>query len=347
MVTAVILLGDMIIIIRPDTSQEEIDYVISKLKDKKLRPVPLVGVERTVIAVIGDDCATSMDGISALSAVERVMPVSKPYKLVSREAKEEGTVVTVDGVKIGGKEVVVIAGPCAVESEEQVLETAKAVKKAGAKILRGGAFKPRTAPYSFQGLGEEGLKILAKAREETGLPIVTEAMDVRSVELVAKYADIIQVGSRNMQNFSLLKEVGCLNKPVLLKRGASATLTEFLMAAEYIMLEGNHQIILCERGICSFSDHTRNTLDLSIIPLVKTLTHLPIIVDPSHATGKYELITPMSKAALAAGADGLMVEVHCDPEKALSDAGQSLKPKDFVQLMKELKPLVKGLGREV
>ncbi len=267
--------------------------------------------------------------------------------LYSREYKKTNTIINIKGTKIGGNKIIVMAGPCTVDNISYILETAKAVKKSGAKFLRGGAFKPRTSPYSFQGLEEEGLKILAKARQETKLPIVSEVMDTKDVELVEKYVDIIQIGARNMQNFSLLKKVGKIKKPVLLKRGLSATLKEFLMAAEYIMKEGNKNVILCERGIRTFVEYTRNTLDLSIIPALKKETHLPIIVDPSHAVGRTDLIIPMSRAAVAAGADGLIVETHPNPQKTISDKDQTLDLKQFDQLMKEIRPIVKAIGRDL
>lgn len=337
----------MIIVLRSKTSEKDIKHVAKRIEDMGLRPHISRGIERTIIGAIGDENLLKQDQIKAIPCVEKVIPVLKPYKLVSREFKKEDTIIKIGDVKIGGKNIVVMAGPCAVESKAQIMATAKAVKRSGAKILRGGAFKPRTSPYSFQGMGEEGLKIMAEARKETGLFIVTEVMDTQDVDLVAKYADIIQIGARNMQNFNLLKAVGRIDKPVLLKRGLSAKLEEFLMSAEYIMSEGNHNVILCERGIRTFCEYTRNTLDLSIIPVVKEKTHLPIIVDPSHATGKYNLVTPMSKAAIAAGADGLIIEVHPTPEKAISDGDQSLNFKKFENLMKELRPIAKAVGREL
>jgi len=279
--------------------------------------------------------------------VEKVMSVLKPYRLASREFHPENTTIDVDGVKIGGKKIVLMAGPCAVENRKQIITTAKIVKKEGAEILRGGAFKPRTSPYDFQGLGEDGLKLLAEARKLTGLKIVTEVMETEDVALVAQYADILQIGARNMQNFNLLKAVGKIDKPVLLKRGMSATLKEFLMSAEYIMSEGNHKVILCERGIRTFVEYTRNTLDLNIVPAIKKLSHLPIIVDPSHGTGEYEFVIPMSKAAIACGADGLIIEVHPNPEEAASDGDQSLMPKRFENLMREIKPIAKAVKRDM
>ena len=282
-----------------------------------------------------------------MSDIERMIKESKAYKLVSREFHEENTLIKVNGITIGGKTIVVIAGPCSIENEVQVIETAKAVKQSGARILRGGAFKPRTSVYSFQGLGEDGLKILLKAKKETGLPIVTEIMSPDKVKLVAKYADILQIGCRNMQNYDLLMEVGKINKPVVLKRGFNSTLTEFLLSAEYIMSQGNSQIILCERGIRTFETMTRNTLDISTVPILKKLSHLPVMVDPSHATGKRELILPMSRAAVVVGADVIMVEVHHKPERALSDGAQSLHLDEFDRVMKGIKPIVKCMGREI
>ena len=281
-----------------------------------------------------------------MSGVESVVPILKPHKLASRQVRTEGSTISVNkNVKVGAKEFIVMAGPCSVESEKQIVETAKAVKASGAKVLRGGAFKPRTSPYSFQGLEEEGLKLLALAREETGLPFVTEVMNPRELDLVAKYSDVLQVGARNVQNFSLLKEIGRLKKPTLLKRGMMTTIQEFLMSAEYVMSEGNHQVILCERGIRTFETATRNTLDISCIPVLKNETHLPIIIDPSHATGHWQFINPMSKASAAAGADGLMIEVHIKPEESFSDGAQTLKPSKFDRLMKELRPFVEAAGK--
>jgi len=287
------------------------------------------------------------NNLERMSKIEQMIQDTQAFKLVSREFQKQDTIIKINDFEIGGKSIVVIAGPCSVENEKQVLETARSVKKSGAKLLRGGAFKPRTSVYSFQGLGEDGLEILSKAKEETGLPIVTEVMSCDKVKLVAKYADVLQIGARNMQNYDLLLEVGKTNKPILLKRGFNSTLKEFLLSAEYIMSQGNSQIILCERGIRTFETMTRNTLDLSIVPLVKQLSHLPIIVDPSHATGRKELILPMTKAAVAAGADGIMVEVHPNPERALCDGKQSLYPQEFEHLMKEIKPIVKIIGRDI
>ena len=281
------------------------------------------------------------------STVEKVHPILKPYKLASREFRPENTVIDVGGTQIGGNRIVVMAGPCAIENKTLLVEIAKEVKSAGATFLRGGAFKPRTSPYAFQGLEEEGLKYLAETRERVGLPVITEVMDPRDIDMIVKYADILQIGARNMQNFRLLKDVGRCRKPVLLKRGISATIKEWLMSAEYIMAGGNHQVILCERGIRTYETATRNTLDLSAIPVLKQMTHLPVVVDPSHAVGKWDLVAPMAKAAVAAGADGLIIEVHSNPEEALCDGEQSLKPKNFKQLMDELRPIAIAVGRTI
>ena len=336
----------MIIILRPDATKEEINHVVEKIKKMGLKPWISKGTERSIIGVIGAEDAIRLEPLEVFPGVEKVMPILKPYKLVSRDFKKENSVIDLgEGVKIGGEEIVVMAGPCSVEKEELLVEIAKKVKAAGAKILRGGAFKPRTSPYSFQGLGEEGLKFLKTAKEETGLLIITELMDVRNLELVEKYADIIQIGARNMQNFDLLKLVGKSKKPVLLKRGMSNTIKEFLMSAEYILAEGNFNVMLCERGIRTFEDATRFTLDISAIPIIKNLSHLPCVVDPSHATGKWGLVSPCTKAAVAAGADGLLIEVHPNPEDALSDGAQSLYPEKFAELMGELKSVAGAVNR--
>jgi 3-deoxy-7-phosphoheptulonate synthase len=337
----------MIIVMKGKASEEQINFVVNKIESIGLKPHLSRGVERTIIGAIGDERLIKQEQFEVFPGVENVIPILKPYKLVSREFKPESTIISLDDVDIGGEEIIIMAGPCAVENEEQIISTAYKIKESGAKLLRGGAFKPRTDPYSFQGLGEEGLKILAKAREVTGLKIVTEVMDTADVALVGEYADILQIGARNMQNFKLLKKVGQLRKPILLKRGLAATLKEFLMSAEYIMSEGNYQIILCERGIRTFVEYTRNTLDLNIVPVVKQLTHLPIIVDPSHGTGRYDLVNPMSKAAIAAGADGLIIEVHIKPEESVSDADQTISPDKFSKLMEELKPVAKAVGRKL
>ena len=337
----------MIIVMEKNSSVKNIDDVQKKLKSWGFEIHLSQGVEKTIIGAVGDKSHEACNAIEALEGVEKVVTVLTPYKLASREFKKENTVITIGDVKIGGNEIQVMAGPCAVESREQLLEVARLVKKGGARILRGGAFKPRTSPYSFQGLEEEGLKILAEAREKTGLLIISEVIDPRDVELVAKYVDILQIGARNMQNYALLKAVGKANKPVLLKRGMSATIEEWIMAAEYILAEGNENVILCERGIRTFETYTRNTLDLSAVPIIKQLTHLPIIVDPSHGTGKWKLVNAMSRGAIACGADGLIVEMHPEPSEALSDGPQSLKPEKYEELMKDLQTIASSVGRKL
>ncbi|MBN1353416.1 MAG: 3-deoxy-7-phosphoheptulonate synthase [Candidatus Omnitrophica bacterium] len=338
----------MIIVLKPGATKEQIKYVVDKIKKMGLKPWISKGVERSIIGVIGAEDAIRLEPLEVFPGVEKVMPILKPYKLVSRDFKKENTVIDLgDSVKIGAEELIVMAGPCSVENEGLLIDIAKKVKAAGAKILRGGAFKPRTSPYSFQGLGEEGLKYLKRAKEETGLLIVTELMDSRNIDLMEKYTDIIQIGARNMQNFDLLKEVGRSKKPVLLKRGMSNTVKEFLMSAEYILSEGNFNVILCERGIRTFEDSTRFTLDISAVPLVKNLSHLPCIVDPSHATGKWGLVPPCARAAVAAGCDGLIVEVHPSPENAFSDGVQSLYPEKFSEMMLELREVAKAVGRAI
>ncbi|HEU5393684.1 MAG TPA: 3-deoxy-7-phosphoheptulonate synthase [Candidatus Methylomirabilis sp.] len=335
----------MIIVMRRGATEEEIAQVGQKITAYGLAPHISRGVERTIIGAIGDERILRDVAFEALPGVEKVLPILKPFKLASRDFKSENSVVPVNGVEVGAKRLAVIAGPCSVEGREMILGMARVVQAAGARLLRGGAFKPRTSPYTFQGLGEEALRYLAEAREATGLPIVTELMDPRDAALVLKYADCIQISARNMQNFRLLKEVGSHRKPVLLKRGMSSSIKELLMSAEYILSEGNYNVILCERGIRTFEDFTRNTLDLSAVPALKSLTHLPVIVDPSHGTGKWDLVPPMALAAVAAGADGLMVEVHPKPEDALSDGPQALVPKRFERLMAELAALAPGVGR--
>ncbi len=337
----------MIVVLRKDATEAQIKHIIEKVKALGLRPMISKGTERTIIGVIGDEDILRSQPLEIFPGVEKVMPVLAPYKLVSREFKKENTVVDVSGVKIGGKKIVVMAGPCSVESMPVLLKIANSVKKSGAKILRGGAFKPRTSPYAFQGLGQEGLVYLKEVSKKTGLKIVTEIMDIRDIPLVAKYADIMQVGARNIQNFNLLKELGLLKKPVILKRGMMSTVKEWLMSAEYILSNGNFNVILCERGIRTFEDYTRFTLDLNAVPVVKNLSHLPVIVDPSHGTGKWGLVSSMSKAAIAAGADGLIIEVHPDPENAFSDGLQSLLPENFAKLMLDLKKVAKAVGREL
>ena len=336
----------MIIVIKKDTTQEIIDHVVERIKTAGLAVHISKGKERTIIGAIGDESVLVSMALEAMPGVESVMPIMKPYKLVSREFRKEATVIDLGGgVRIGDTEIQVIAGPCSVENRESLVECARQVKSAGAKILRGGAFKPRTSPYDFQGLGTDGLKLLAEAKKETGLPIISELMDPRDTELMCEYVDIIQIGARNMQNFRLLMEVGKAGKPVLLKRGLSATLKEFLMSAEYIASQGNSQIILCERGIRTFETATRNTLDLSAVPVLKEETHLPIFIDPSHSAGRWNLVAPLAKAAIAVGADGLMIEVHIDPANALCDGAQSLKPSKFTALMGELRKVASAVGR--
>lgn len=338
----------MIIVMNPGASKRDIDHLVTKIKKLGLKPWISAGVERTIVGVIGEEDIIRIQPLEAYPGVERVLPILKPYKIASRDYKKENSVIDLGcGVKVGAKKLVVMAGPCSVENEKLLIEIAKKVKKAGANVLRGGAFKPRTSPYAFQGLGVKGLKFLANAKKETGLPIVTEVMDTRDVEVIAKYADIFQIGARNMQNFNLLKEVGKARKPVLLKRGMSNTIKELLMSAEYILSEGNFNVILCERGIRTFEDATRFTLDINAVPVVKNLSHLPIIVDPSHATGRWGLVEPCAKAAIACGADGLIVEVHTKPEEAMSDGEQSLLPENFAHLMGEVAKIAEAVGREV
>lgn len=337
----------MIIVLKSGSTQKDIDYITERLQGKGLKVHVSQGEERTIIGAIGDERILRETSLAAYDAVEKVLPILKPFKLACRDFRKENTVIKVGDATIGGDEVAVIAGPCSVETREGLLTVARAVKAAGGHLLRGGAFKPRSSPYAFQGLGEEGLKYLAEARDETGLCIVTELMDPRDAELVNKYADVIQIGARNMSNFDLLREVGKLRKPILLKRGLSSTVKEWLMSAEYILDEGNREVILCERGIRTFETETRNTLDLSCVPLVKGQSHLPIIVDPSHAVGRVDLVAPMCMAALAAGTDGLLIEVHENPEEALCDGPQSLKLEQFTELMGNLRSLASALGREL
>lgn len=332
----------MIIVMKSKADQQELDNVINWIESVGYEAHVSKGVERTIIGAIGDERGkVVLKSAENMPGVEKVMPILQPYKLASRETKEGNTVIKVGNVEIGGPEFVVIAGPCAVESEEQLMEAASVVKKAGASMLRGGAFKPRTSPYSFQGMEEEGLKLLAQTREKTGLPIVTEVMSSSQVELVESYADVLQVGARNVQNFALLKAVGHAKKPVLLKRGMMTTLEELLMSAEYILASGNDHVILCERGIRTFETAMRNTLDISAVPVLKEKTHLPVIVDPSHAIGQWRFVLPLAKAAVAVGADGLLIEVHPHPEQALCDGAQSLKPEKFSKLMDEIESIAK------
>lgn len=338
----------MIIVLRPDATKKQLDHLVVKIKKMGLKPWISKGVERTIVGVIGEEDIIRAKPLEVFPGVEKVLSILKPYKLASIDFKKEPSVIDVGGgVKVGGKRLAVMAGPCSVENEKLLIDIARKVKKAGATVLRGGAFKPRTSPYAFQGLGERGLKFLANARKETGLRVVTELMDVRDTELVCKYTDIIQIGARNMQNFNLLREVGKTRKPVLLKRGMSNTIKEFLMSAEYVLSEGNFNVILCERGIRTFEDSTRFTLDVNAVPVVKSLSHLPIIIDPSHATGRWGLVGPAAKAAVAAGADGLIIEVHPNPEEAMSDGEQSLYPENFAALMTELRKVAKAVDREI
>ncbi|MBI5150166.1 MAG: 3-deoxy-7-phosphoheptulonate synthase [Candidatus Omnitrophica bacterium] len=338
----------MIVILKSDVTEDQINHILEKTGKLGLKAHISRGVERTIIGLIGPEDVLQVTPLEVFPGVERVLPVLSPYRLVSREFKKEDSIVPInDQIKIGGKCVHVMAGPCSIETAEGIRAIAQKVKKAGATVLRGGAFKPRTSPYDFQGLGEEGLKYLADAGRECGLATVTEVMDPRDVGLICRYTDILQIGARNMQNFSLLKEVGKVHKPVLLKRGIAATIKEWLMSAEYILANGNFNVILCERGIRTFETATRNTLDINAIPVVKQLSHLPVIVDPSHATGKWDLVASAAKAGVAAGCDGLMIEVHENPEEALSDGPQSLKPEKFEALMKDLRKIAAAVSREI
>src|SRR5436309_6914255 len=341
----------MLVVMQSHATEEQVRAVCKRIESLGLKAHPIPGSIRTAIGITGNKGAVDLGVLESMAGVIECIPVSKPYKLVSRDAKEEDTILRIPtpsgDVLVGGKHLALVAGPCAVESEAQCMAVAEQLKATGVRLFRGGAYKPRTSPYSFQGLGENGLKILAKVRETFGFGIVTEAIDNESLDLVEKYADVIQIGARNMQNFSLLKRAGRAKKPVLLKRGMSATLDEFLMAAEYIMSEGNYNVILCERGVRTFADHTRNTLDLSIVPAVQRLSHLPIVVDPSHGTGKRNKVTPLSRAAIAVGADGLMVEVHPEPDKALSDGMQSLYPDQFDELMAQVRQIAPVVRRTV
>ena len=338
----------MIIVMKKFAEKDQIELVMEAISKLDLKPVPLYGTERTVIAVIGDERPVDEHHISSLPGVDKVMGILDPFKLASRETKHENTVIDLgDGVKIGGNEICIMAGPCAVESRPQMESIAKTVKKAGATILRGGAYKPRTSPYSFEGLGPEGLPLMAEVAKANGLKMITEVVDPRDVELVGKYTDIFQIGARNMQNFNLLKEVGKTKKPVLLKRGMSATVKEFLLAAEHIMSNGNPDVILCERGIRTFETETRNTLALATVPIIKEWSHLPIIVDPSHSTGKPSLVGPMTRAAIAAGADGILIDVHPNPAEALCDGDQAIRPDAFERLMEEIKPIAAAVGRSM
>ncbi len=337
----------MIIVFKPGATEQDIDHVADRLRELGLKSQMSRGEERTIIGVIGDERLLDNQPLSVFPGVESVTPILAPWKLVSREFQPHDSVIMVDGIAIGGNRITVMAGPCAVEKLEVTVGIAHAVKAAGGAILRGGAYKPRTSPYSFQGLGREGLDFLVEAKKQTGLPVVSEILDPRDTDVFLEKADIIQIGARNMQNFELLKEVGAYDKPVLLKRGLSATIKEWLLSAEYIMSRGNQHVMLCERGIRTFETQYRNVLDLSAVPTLKALSHLPVIVDPSHATGKWNLVAPMAKAAVAAGADGLLIEVHSNPECALCDGEESLKPHRFETLMKDLKVLAQAVGRTV
>jgi 3-deoxy-7-phosphoheptulonate synthase len=337
----------MLVVMKNSATPEEIEAVNARIRALGLEPHPIPGAQRVAIGITGNKGAVDAGQFEGMAGVAEAIRVSNPWKLVSREVKAEDTVIDVGGVKLGGGRIAVMAGPCSVESREQILEAAHAVKAAGASFLRGGAYKPRTSPYEFQGLAEEGLKLLALAREQTGLKVVTEVMDVETLPMVAEHADVLQLGARNMQNFSLLKQLGALKKPVLLKRGPSATIKEWLMAAEYILSRGNYQVALCERGIRTFETMTRNTLDLNAVPVLKALTHLPVVVDPSHGIGLRAHVAAMARAGVAAGADGLIVEVHPRPERALSDGQQSLTPAEFEGLMKQVRVIAGAVGREV
>jgi 3-deoxy-7-phosphoheptulonate synthase len=337
----------MIIVLKPHPSAETIRHVIERIEELGFVPHLSQGVSRTIIGVIGDEEKLAVEPLQAIEGVEQVVPILKPFKLASREFHAEDSVFEIKGIKVGGGHLAMVAGPCAIESEEVLVDIAAKVREAGANILRGGAFKPRTSPYSFQGLGEDGLKILKATGERFGMPVVTEVMDPRQIDMVERYTDMMQIGARNMQNFDLLKEVGRTRTPVLLKRGMSATVKDLLMSAEYVLAQGNKRVILCERGVRSFEDSTRNMLDLSSVPNVKGQSHLPIIVDPSHATGRPDLIPAMARASVAAGCDGVHVEVHTCPEKALSDGPQALLPHQYARLMDELRQLAEVMGKTI
>ena len=337
----------MIVVLKQKAKKEQIERLTKQIEAKGLKVNPVIGTEKSVLGLVGDTTQVDPSSIEASEIVESVMHVQEPFKKANRLFHPENTIVDVNGVKIGGKKIAVIAGPCSVESEEQIVEIAKEVKELGANFLRGGAFKPRTSPYAFQGLKYEGLELLKKAKAKTGLPIVTELMSPYDIETFVENVDVIQVGARNMQNFDLLKELGKTNKPILLKRGLSATIEEWLMSAEYIMAGGNENVILCERGIRTFETYTRNTLDLRAVPAVKKLSHLPVVIDPSHSAGKYWMVEPLAKAAVAVGADGLIIEVHNDPANALCDGPQSIKPEKFAKLMEELRVIAGAVGREI
>jgi 3-deoxy-7-phosphoheptulonate synthase len=338
----------MIIVLKSGIGDRDVDDICRRVTEMGYAPHVIRGEFKTIVAAVGEERGRpDLRLLEAVETVESVMPVQQPFKLASREVRQEPSEVRVNGVVIGGKDIVVMAGPCSVESEAQMVEVADRVKESGARILRGGAFKPRTSPYAFQGLKEQGLKYLVEARKRTGLPVVTEVLETESVELVAEYADILQIGARNIQNFTLLRRVGEMGKPVLLKRGMATSIQEFLLSAEYILAAGNPDVILCERGIRTFETTTRFTLDLNAVPVLKKLSHLPVVVDPSHGTGHWDLVAPMAKGAVACGADGLIIEVHPKPEEALSDGPQSLKPSKFAQLMRELRPVAEAVGRSL
>jgi 3-deoxy-7-phosphoheptulonate synthase len=337
----------MLVVMKPHATQADVDAVVEKIRSLGLTPHTIPGAQRVAIGITGNKGGLDPGQFETMPGVSDAIRVSQPFKLVSREVKEEDTVIDVGGVKLGGNALAIMAGPCSVESREQILEAAHAVKAAGAGFLRGGAYKPRTSPYEFQGLAEEGLKLLALAREQTGLKVVTEVMDVETLPMVADYADMLQIGARNMQNFSLLKQLGTIRKPILLKRGPSATIREWLMAAEYVVSRGNYQVALCERGIRTFENMTRNTLDLNAVPVLKALTHLPVMVDPSHGIGLRAHVSAMARAGIAAGADGIIVEVHPWPDKALSDGQQSLTPREFEELMRQVRGIAGAIGRVI
>ncbi|HET6440298.1 MAG TPA: 3-deoxy-7-phosphoheptulonate synthase [Anaeromyxobacter sp.] len=337
----------MLVVMKPHATPEQVEAVVERIRTLGLTPHPIPGTQRIAIGITGNQGGLEPDLFTTLPGVADALRVSQPFKLVSREVKEEDTIIDVGGTSLGGRELAIMAGPCSVESREQVLETAHAVKRAGARFLRGGAYKPRTSPYDFQGLAEEGLKLLALAREQTGLKIVTEVMDVETLPMVADYADVLQLGARNMQNFSLLKQLGLARRPVIVKRGPSATIKEWLMAAEYVVSRGNYRVALCERGIRTFENMTRNTLDLNAVPVLKALTHLPVLVDPSHGIGLRAHVAAMARAGVAAGADGILVEVHPHPEGALSDGAQSLTPPEFEALMREVRGIAQAVGRSI
>lgn len=336
----------MIIVFKPGASKKDIKHVSDRVKELGLKPMLSAGEERTILGVIGEEDKARLQPFETYPGVESVLPIQKPYKFVSRDFKSQNSIIKLaPGIEIGGPKIVIMAGPCTVENRERLINIAKMVKKSGAKVLRGGAFKPRTSPYSFQGMGAKGMKLLYEAKKAAGLPIVTELLDVRDLPLFMKYADIIQIGARNMQNFELLKEVGKTKKPVLLKRGLANTIKDFLLSAEYIVSEGNTNIVLCERGIRTFEDATRFTLDISAVPVIKKLSHLPVVIDPSHCSGVWDYVAPLARAAIAVGADGLLIEVHDDPEKALCDGPQALKPQKFDALMHELRNIAAAIGR--